>query len=32
MAMNRMTASDEALPPLIWEDFEQAIERTQSRI
>ena len=30
MAMNRMTASDEALPPLIWEDFEHALERTQS--
>ena len=30
MAMNRMTARDEALPPLIWEDFEHALERTQS--
>ena len=30
MAMNRMTANDEALPPLIWEDFEHALERTQS--
>ena len=32
MAMNRMNASDEALPPLIREDFEHALERTQSRI
>jgi transitional endoplasmic reticulum ATPase len=32
MAMNRMTASDEALPPLIWEDFEHALGRTQSRM
>jgi len=32
MAMNRMTVSDETLPPLIWEDFEQAIGRTRSRI
>lgn len=32
MAMNRMTVSDETLPPLIWEDFEQAIERTRSKI
>ena len=31
MAMNRMNASDETLPPLIWEDFEQAIERTRSK-
>jgi SpoVK/Ycf46/Vps4 family AAA+-type ATPase len=31
MAMNRMTTSDDALPPLIWEDFEHALERTQSR-
>jgi SpoVK/Ycf46/Vps4 family AAA+-type ATPase len=30
MAMNRMTTSEEALPPLIWEDFEHALERTQS--
>ena len=30
MAMNRMMANDEALPPLIWEDFEHALERTQS--
>ena len=30
MAMNRMKANDEALPPLIWEDFEHALERTQS--
>ena len=32
MAMNRMKASDEALAPLIWEDFEQALERTRSKI
>jgi transitional endoplasmic reticulum ATPase len=32
MAMNRMKTSDEALPPLIWEDFELALERTRSRI
>jgi hypothetical protein len=31
MAMNRMTTSDEALPPLIWEDFKHALERTQSK-
>jgi transitional endoplasmic reticulum ATPase len=30
IAMNRMTANDESLPPLIWEDFEHALERTQS--
>jgi len=30
MAMNRMMANDEALPPLIWEDFEHALERTQA--
>jgi transitional endoplasmic reticulum ATPase len=32
MAMNRMKTSDEVLPPLIWEDFELALERTRSRI
>jgi hypothetical protein len=32
MAMNRMNVSDEALPPLIWGDFEQALERTRSKI
>ena len=32
MAMNRMDAGDEALPPLIWGDFEQALERTRSRM
>jgi transitional endoplasmic reticulum ATPase len=32
MAMNRMKASDEALTPLIWEDFEHALERTQAGI
>ncbi len=31
MAMNRMTTRDEALPPLIWEDFENALERTHSK-
>lgn len=30
MAMNRMKANDEALPPLIWEDFKHALERTRS--
>jgi transitional endoplasmic reticulum ATPase len=32
MAMNRMNVSDESLPPLIWRDFEQALERTRSKI
>ena len=32
MAMNRMKNCDEALPPLIWEDFEQALERNQVRL
>jgi transitional endoplasmic reticulum ATPase len=32
MAMNRMKESDEVLPPLIWEDFEQALERNQVRL
>jgi SpoVK/Ycf46/Vps4 family AAA+-type ATPase len=32
MAMNRMKPGDEALPPLIWEDFRRALERTQPRI
>ena len=32
MAMNRMNVSDETLPPLIWEDFEQALERNQPEI
>jgi len=32
MAMNRMNVSDETLPPLIWGDFEQALERTRSKI
>jgi transitional endoplasmic reticulum ATPase len=27
MAMNRMKESDESLPPLIWEDFDQAVKR-----
>jgi transitional endoplasmic reticulum ATPase len=29
MAMNRMQESDQSLPPLIWEDFEQALKRNQ---
>ena len=29
MAMNRMKESDQSLPPLIWEDFEQALRRNQ---
>ena len=32
MAMNRMKTSDEVLPPLIWEDFALALERTRSTI
>jgi transitional endoplasmic reticulum ATPase len=32
MAMNRMTANEEALPPLIWEDFEHALERTKPSV
>ena len=32
MAMNRMNVNDETLPPLIWKDFEQAIERFRSKI
>jgi hypothetical protein len=27
MAMNRMKESDQSLPPLIWEDFDQALKR-----
>jgi SpoVK/Ycf46/Vps4 family AAA+-type ATPase len=27
MAMNRMKESDQSLPPLIWEDFDQAVKR-----
>lgn len=29
MAMNRMHADDHRLPPLIWEDFEEALKRNQ---
>jgi transitional endoplasmic reticulum ATPase len=29
MAMNRMKDGDEVLPPLVWEDFEQALKRNQ---
>ena len=29
MAMNRMRDGDEVLPPLIWEDFEQALKRNR---
>jgi transitional endoplasmic reticulum ATPase len=32
MAMNRMKDGDEVLPPLIWEDFEQALKRNQVRL
>jgi hypothetical protein len=32
MAMNRMKDGDEVLPPLIWEDFEQALKRNQIRL
>ena len=31
MAMNRMRPTDEALPPLIWQDFEQALGRNQTQ-
>jgi transitional endoplasmic reticulum ATPase len=29
MAMNRMKESDQSLPPLIWEDFDQAVKRNR---
>ena len=29
MAMNRMKDGEETLPPLIWDDFEQALKRNQ---
>jgi SpoVK/Ycf46/Vps4 family AAA+-type ATPase len=29
MAMNRMKESDAVLPPLIWDDFEEALKRNQ---
>ncbi|MBZ5726941.1 MAG: AAA family ATPase [Acidobacteriia bacterium] len=29
MAMNRMEDSAEALPPLVWDDFEKALQRNQ---
>ena len=32
MAMNRMNESDEVLPPLNWDDFEQALKRNQVRL
>ena len=32
MAMNRMKDGDDVLPPLIWEDFEQALKRNQVRL
>jgi len=32
MAMNRMKESDAVLPPLIWDDFEQALKRNQVRL
>ena len=31
MAMNRMQESDAVLPPLTWEDFDQALKRNQVR-
>jgi hypothetical protein len=32
MAMNRMKDGDEALPPLIWHDFEEALKRNRVRL
>jgi hypothetical protein len=32
MAMNRMKDREETLPPLIWDDFEQALKRNQIRL
>ena len=32
MAMNRMKDGEETLPPLIWDDFEQALKRNQVSI
>ena len=32
MAMNRIKDGDAVLPPLIWEDFEQALKRNQVSI
>jgi transitional endoplasmic reticulum ATPase len=32
MAMNRMNESDEVLPPLNWDDFEQALKRNKVRL
>jgi transitional endoplasmic reticulum ATPase len=32
MAMNRMQVGEETLPPLIWEDFAQALKRTHASI
>lgn len=29
MAMNRMKDGEETLPPLIWQDFEEALKRNQ---
>ena len=29
MAMNRMKESDAVLPPLTWDDLEQALNRTR---
>jgi len=29
MAVNRMKEGEDALPPLIWDDFEQALKRNQ---
>ena len=32
MAMNRMKDTDAVLSPLIWDDFEQALNRNQVRL
>ena len=32
MAMNRMKDGEETLPPLIWDDFDQALKRNRVRI
>jgi transitional endoplasmic reticulum ATPase len=32
MAMNRMQGGDEALPALIWDDFERGVERNKLRL
>ena len=32
MAMNRMKDGEATLPPLIWDDFEQALKRNRVRL